>query len=275
MGVGALALVHPSYSLESRRHMIASQPGIAIQLWTIRNEIEQDLDGSLQKLKSLGFDYVESAFFPEGISIQQAGKALKNAGLKVCSIHCEMPEGAEKDRWLELQEAYDCRTMIWHGWPNNDLYKTDDGIRRLADTYNAANEFAQDNGLRFGLHNHWWEFTPHADGKLPMDLLLQYMNKDIFLEIDTYWVKVAGLDPATIVKKYANRALFMHIKDGPALSPDDSMVSLGKGSQDFPSIIKAAGNNAEWLVIEFDKCDSDIFQALENSITYLEGILQK
>ena len=242
-------------------------PHLAMQLWTVRHEIESNLQGTLQKVKSIGFNAVETAFFPETITIKQAGKALKNAGLKVCSIHCEMPVGRQRDVWTELAEAYECKTMIWHGWPENSQYKTVEGIKQLADNYNEANTFAKSKGLRFGLHNHWWEMTPHADGRLPFAILSDLIAKDIFYEIDTYWTKVAGQVPAKVVSQFANRARFLHIKDGPATGPDDSMVAVGTGSQDFPAIAKAG--DVEWMVVEFDKCDTDIFEALGKSYAFM------
>jgi sugar phosphate isomerase/epimerase len=243
------------------------KPRLSLQLWTVRHEIEKNMEGTLEKVKGIGFNTVETAFFPETITIQQAGKALKKAGLKVSSIHCEMPVGKQRDVWTELAEAYECKTMIWHGWPENSLYKTGEGIKQLADSYNEANAFAKTKGLRFGLHNHWWEMTPHADGRLPFAILGDLIDKDIFYEIDAYWTKVAGQVPARVVNQFANRTRFLHIKDGPATGPDDSMVAVGTGSQDFPAIAKAGA--VEWMVVEFDKCDSDIVEALGKSYAFL------
>jgi sugar phosphate isomerase/epimerase len=233
----------------------------------VRHEIEKDMQSTLEKVKSIGFNSVETAFLPETITIKQAGLALKNAGLKVCSIHCEMPVGKQRDAWMELAEIYACKTMIWHGWPENNQYKTVEGIKQLANHYNEANAFAKSRGLHFGLHNHWWEMTPHADGRLPFAILSELIDKDIFYEIDTYWTKVAGQVPASVVGQFASRARFLHIKDGPAAGPDDSMVAVGTGSQDFPAIATAGA--VEWMVVEFDKCDTDIFEALRKSYSYM------
>ncbi len=62
------------------------------------------------------------------------------------------------------------------------------------------------NGLQFGLHNHWWEYRNKVDGKFVYEVLLESVEPDIFFEIDTYWVKVAGHDPAEIVAKFGKRA---------------------------------------------------------------------
>lgn len=266
-GVSAVALGIPY--LESLANVEKKElPGIALQLWTVRNELEKDLDGTLNKVKSTGFNTVETAFFPEKVSVRQAGEALRKAGLKVSSMHVELPVGKQQQIWLETAQAYGCKRMIWHGWPETGQYKTMDGIKQLADSYNAANAFAKANGLQFGLHNHWWEMTAYPDGRLPLAVLAESIDNDIFFEVDTYWTRVAGQDPARVVSQFANRTLYLHIKDGPGKTPDDSMVAVGTGVQDFPAIAKAAAN-VEWMVVEFDKCDSDIFEALKRSIDYL------
>ncbi len=242
---------------------------MALQLWTVRHELARDLEGALRRVKAIGFNAVETAFFPDNVTIRQAGAALKQAGLKVCSAHCELPVGRQKDLWLEMAEAYSCRTMVWHGWPEDARYKTVGGIRQLAETYNQSGSFAKSQGLRFGLHNHWWEMKALPDGRLPFAVLSEALDKGIFFEIDTYWARVAGQDPAQVVRQFAERTRCLHIKDGPGKTPDDSMVALGTGNQDFAAIAKA-GRAVAWMIVEFDKCDTDIFEALNKSVAHLE-----
>jgi len=126
------------------------------------------------------------------------------------------------------------------------------------------------------LHNHWWEMRLDDAGGYPLQTLLEYADEDIFLEIDTYWVKTAQRDPAEIIKKLGNRVQFLHIKDGPApwkedlaAQPHEPMVALGKGLQDFHAITKACGNDPKWMVIELDECATDIFVAVKESVDYL------
>lgn len=249
---------------------------IALQLYTVRREIEKDLMGTLEKVAQIGFKRVETAFWPEHISVKQAAEALKSFGMKVCSIHCELPIGEDRHTMLELAEAYNCNLMIWHGWPEDPRYMSSDGIKELAEIYNEANHFAGENGLQFGLHNHWWEFRNKVDGKYPYQIMRPLLDEDIFFELDTYWVKVAGLDPSKIVSQFANKAPLLHIKDGPArysasLGKDEPepMVAVGQGSQDFPAIVAAADGHTQFMVVEMDKTSSDVFKALEDSYQYL------
>jgi sugar phosphate isomerase/epimerase len=146
----------------------------------------------------------------------------------------------------------------------------------LISIYNEAGKFAKANGLQFGLHNHWWEYRNKIDGRFVYEYLLEYLDPNIFFEVDTYWVKVAGQDPSAIVKKLGSRAPLLHIKDGPAkwndLLPQDNpdpMTAVGKGTQNFPEIVKAANGNTEWMVVEMDKTSTDVFEALKESYDYL------
>lgn len=249
---------------------------VALQLYTVREEMKKDIPGTLNKVAAIGFEAVETAFWPDNVTIKQAGKYLSDAGLNVSSAHVELPIGDKKQTMLETAQAFNCKRMIWHGWPEDKRYSSLDGTKELADIYNEANHFAKSNGLQFGLHNHWWEFRNRVGDRYVYEVLLERVEPDIFFEIDTYWVKVAGHDPAAIVAKFGSRAQLLHIKDGPAKWNDslpadnpDPMTAVGKGTQNFPAIVKAANGNTKWMVIEMDKVASDLFTAIQDSYTYL------
>ncbi|MFC0774375.1 sugar phosphate isomerase/epimerase family protein [Terrimonas alba] len=249
---------------------------IAVQLYSVRKEIEKDIRGTLKRIADIGFEAVETAFWPDGVSVQQAGQYLKEAGLPVCSAHIELPIGDKKAAFLETAGEMGCKKMIWHGWPEDIRYGSLAGTKQLVTVYNDANRFAKANGLQFGIHNHWWEFRNKAGKRFVYEVLLEMLDKDIFFEIDTYWVKVAGQNPAAIVKKFGKRAPMLHIKDGPAVWRDsladdnpDPMVAVGKGAQNFPAIVKAAAGNTEWMIVEMDKTNGNVFDALKESYDYL------
>ena len=249
---------------------------LSVQLYTVRNQINTDFPGTLKKVRAIGYETVETAFWPEGTSIKTAASYIREAGLSVSSAHIELPINDKKQTMLDTAEAYDCKKMIWHGWPEDKRYSSYDGTMELISIYNEAGKFAKSNGLQFGLHNHWWEYRNKIGDRYVYELLLENLDKDIFFEIDTYWVKVAGQDPATIVKKFGERAPLLHIKDGPAKWNDllpkdipDPMTAVGKGTQNFPEIVRAADGNTEWMVVEMDKTSDDVFVALKDSYDYL------
>ena len=167
---------------------------IALQLYTVRDQVKDNIADTLRKITEIGFEYVETAFWSDTISVKQAGKYLKDAGLKVSSAHVELPIGDKKGVMLEIAETFNCKKMIWHGWPEDKRYSSLDGTKELVNIYNEANHFARSNGLQLGLHNHWWEYRNKVDGKFVYEVLLESVEPDIFFEIDTYWVRTVRHD---------------------------------------------------------------------------------
>jgi sugar phosphate isomerase/epimerase len=249
-------------------------PKIALQLYTLRDAFAQDFTGTLERIAAIGYTNVESAFFPEGISVQEAARRIRQAGLTVMAAHCELPLDEQTIPVLEQVATLGCTRMIWHGWPQDPDYGSVDGIKRLAELYNLANAVATTHNLQFGLHNHWWEMEPVED-QYPYQILLQELDPTIFFEVDTYWTKTAGRDPVQIVTEMGERAPLLHIKDGPAVK-DQPMVAAGDGTMDIPAIAQAANGHAEWLIVELDACATDMFTAVERSFRYLvnRGIAQ-
>ncbi len=78
-------------------------------------------------------------------------------------------------------------------------------------------------------------------GRLAHDLMREFLDPAIVFEVDTYWVKTAGQDPAAVVRDLGARAPLLHLKDGPAVNTTDPMVAVGSGSLDFPAIVRASG----------------------------------
>ena len=267
----------PLYNLYGCSPTGVGLPEIGLQMYTVRNEAEKDYAGTVKRVSGMGFKGVESAFLPEGIGIRESGKIYADNGLKVFAAHVELPvDPASRDEMLEIADAYGCDRMIWHGWPEDQRYRSIAGTDELIALYNQAGEFAQSNGLSFGIHNHWWEYEIQDSGRYPYEMLLNGLDRKIFFEIDTYWVTVAGHDPASIIRRFGKRAPLIHIKDGPARYTDsldsddpDPMVPLGKGAMDIPSIAEAGKNTLEWIIVELDVVESDVYQAIEQSYDYL------
>jgi len=272
-GIGLMTAAIPDFL---KLHGVTGKHRLAVQLYTIRDAIAKDFRGSLKHLADLGFKNVETAFWPESVSVQTAADTLKELGMKVTSCHVDMPTRDNIGKLSDTAKAYNCDKLIWHGWPEDKRYSSLEGTKELVELYNESYKLAKDHGLHFGLHNHWWEYRNHVSGKLVYEILNEELNPDIFFETDVYWVKVAGQDPATILKKLKNRIRLIHIKDGPAVFNEklikdtpDPMTPVGKGTLDVPSIVNACSDKVEWMVIELDKSAIDVYEALKQSREYL------
>ncbi|MCI0537471.1 MAG: TIM barrel protein, partial [Verrucomicrobiales bacterium] len=201
-------------------------------------------------------------------SSTMAGAVLQSLDLEVVAMHCDLPLGPALPPLLNMATALSCGRIIWHGWPRSPEHDSIGGVRRLAACYNDAHAAAADHGLKFGLHNHWWEFEP-VNGAYPYRVFDEVLHPDAFLEIDTYWVQTAHLDPAAVIAELGSRVRLLHLKDGPAVH-GYPMTALGQGVLDFPRILSVIPHAVDW-VVELDECASDIFQAIDLSLRYLHS----
>ncbi len=239
---------------------------IALQLYSLRDALIEDFAGIVEKVAAMGYVGVERAFFTETMSAAEATKIIQANGLTVAAAHAELPLGDEQKNMLDIMADAGTDTMIWHGWPQDPDYGSVDGVKRLAARYNEANRAAQANGMRFGIHNHWWEFEP-VGNTYPYRILQAEMDDSIFFEVDTYWVQTAGLEAAAVLQELGSRARFLHVKDGP-VKKDHDMLAVGSGEMDFTAVF-AAATNPEWAVVELDSCATDMLTAVQESYNYL------
>lgn len=244
---------------------------IALQLYSVRQAAEKDYEGTVRKIAAMGYQAVETAGFP-GSTAEKAKRLFDELGLTVCSAHVPLPLGENKAKVLETMVALGKPALICTQIRPDDV-KTMDTIKNLCDRLNEGYEVASSAGLTFGIHNHWWEFGA-VDGRLAHHIMLDLLNPAIFLEVDTYWVKVGGCDPVEIVRGLGQRAPFLHIKDGPA-NREDPMTAVGDGVMDVPAILEAAGDTAKWLVVELDRCAGDCMEAVRKSYDYLSALERK
>jgi sugar phosphate isomerase/epimerase len=240
---------------------------IALQLYTLRQELARDFGGTLEKVAALGYAGVETAGFP-GTTAQAAAQMIKGLGLTVCAVHAPLPLGDNQDKVLETMQALACGRLVCASQPR-EHFQTTDGIRRVCETLNQASAVAQAHSLSLGYHNHWWEFLP-VDGRLAHERLRDCLAPEVFFEIDTYWAQTAGVDPAAVLRELGPRAALLHLKDGPALQ-GQPMLALGDGVMDIPGLLQASANQAEWLIVELDEFAGDMFEAVRRSYQYLVG----
>lgn len=240
---------------------------IALQLYTIREQLAHDWMGTLERIAEIGYIGVETAGFGYAPSRQAAIDAYTEFGLQVMGAHGPLLTKENESEIVDMMQALGNDRIIAAGL-KRDGFTTQAGINDRIAEYNVAADIARKHGLKFGLHNHWWEFAK-VDGKYAYETVIDALDEDIFLEVDTYWVQTAGVNADEFVAKMGSRAQLLHIKDGPCTTKDN-MVAVGSGKMDVPAVI-AAGKSAEWLVVELDRCGTDMMQAVTDSYAYLVG----
>lgn len=242
------------------------KPPIALQLYTLREYAQQDFEGTVRRVAEMGYVGVEPAGFP-GSTPEAAGRLFRELGLQVPSAHTGLPLGDTKHEVLDAMAAIGCPRIVTGKGP--DDFNTMDKIKATCDLFNEANAAAKEAGLAFGIHNHWWEYTP-VEGVYPYRVMLERLDPDILFEIDTYWVQTAGCDVAEVLREVGERAPLLHIKDGPCVKTEP-MTAVGAGVMDFPAILAAAGDVPQWLIVEQDRTAGDMVADVKASYAYLVG----
>lgn len=245
----------------------SAAPPLAIQLHTLREQAAADVHGVLARLGEVGFVGVEPARLHD-LSPEEFGRAVQAAGMTVCSAHGPLPLGDQANAILDAQQAIGCEDHVVSFLPP-ERFATRAAVHRTADELNEAHRHMQRRGMRLGYHNHYWEFASLVDGQTAHSLLFELLEPEVFAEIDIYWVQVGGVDPASVLTELGPRARLLHVKDGPADGPKSAMTAVGDGVLDIPRILNAA--DAEWHIVELDRCDGNMWQAVESSYRYLAG----
>lgn len=237
---------------------------IALQLYTVRDQLAGDFAGTMRRIAAMGYVGVEA--FPDGVTAASAKRLFDELGLTVCAAHAPLPLGDQKQETLDRVAALGCTRLVC-AWLPPDEYKSVDSIRRLCERVNEAAAVAGEHGLTLALHNHWFEFEP-VEGTRPYHLWQQYLDPAVEVELDTYWAQVGGVDPVVALKELGKRVTLLHVKDGPADAPQSDMTAVGQGTLNYEAIIPAA-TAVEWLVVELDRCATDMLTAVQQSYTYL------
>lgn len=237
---------------------------IGLQLYTLREAAAQDYEGVVRKVADIGYKGVEPAGFP-GTTPEAAAKLFAELGLEVTSAHLPLPVGDNQQEGLEAAQALGLKR--WVSGLGRDQFGSRDQIKASCEKFNEAGVFTREHGMTFGIHNHWWEFL-EVEGQIVQDIMMEYLDDDVFFQIDAYWVQTAGPDPAAVIRKLGARAPLIHLKDGPCTQKDD-MQALGEGITDFQGLIEAGGDNVDWWIVELDRCATDMMEAVIKSYQYL------
>lgn len=234
---------------------------LAVQLYTLREHT--DLRDTLHRLAGLGYQAVE----PFNPLNDPAGfrALLDETGLEVRSTHAPLL-GDQRDEVAKALEILGLDTVIVPFIAPDDFAD----LSRTADNLNDVAAWASEHGLSVGYHNHHWELEL-VDGRHALEVLVEQLDPAVFLEVDVYWAAVGGADVPALLRRLGERVKFLHVKDGPG-TVTEPMTAVGSGTLPIPEILAAAPD--AFRIVELDRCGTDMWQAVADSLTYLRGVDQ-
>jgi sugar phosphate isomerase/epimerase len=219
---------------------------LGVQLYSIRDDMKSDPLGSLKKVAAMGYKHVEHANYVNrkfyGYGAAEFKKILDDLGLKMPSGHTVMGkqhwDAARNDftdAWkLTVEDAATLgQQIVISPWLDESLRKTYDDMKRYMDVFNKCGELCKRSGMRFGYHNHDFEFSQKLNGTTVFDIILQNTDPSLVVQqLDIGNMYNAGAKALDIMKKYPGRFESMHVKDEikstEGHDPYESTI-LGKG----------------------------------------------
>ncbi|MEN3284518.1 MAG: hypothetical protein V7607_5658 [Solirubrobacteraceae bacterium] len=228
---------------------------IGLALFSVRDELDRDLLGTLRAVAEIGYEGVE-LFDLHGRSAPELRVAVDRLGLATTSRHASL-EAIERELPALADEA---RILGWRRLvlPWLDPATLDDAAwpARLARVARAASDL----GLELGYHNHDAEIRTGFLERLP---------PDVFIELDLGWAWWAGADPVALLTRFDGRVPLVHVKDVRDRA-GHSFVPVGDGAVDYEHVVPAAVEaGADWLLVEQDECQGSALAAAARSFLYL------
>lgn len=238
-----------------------------LQLFSVRDVTEQDMEGALRQVAEMGYRSVEFAGF-FGHSAQEIKGWLDKYGLTASGTHSGMSEltGDKLQETIAYHQAIGCRNLIVPYESFATKGEIDAFIQRVQQVEPQLNAA----GITLHYHNHDHEFKPNQDGLIPEEELLARTN--LLLEVDTYWVYAAGKDPVAFLQEHKDRIRVIHLKDGKG---GDACASLGQGIAPVAQVRQAAIQLGLEMVVESEGLEPTGLEEVRRCMDFLRSEDQK
>lgn len=256
----------PSCSINSD-----ADENLGIQLYTFRKEMESDALGTLKNIAAIGIKQIESAGSGKGYYYGLTPKEMKDAcsdlGMTLRSGHVHLDDDWEKtmdEAVASGQEYVICSTMPTEG-------QTVDNYLRVAEAFNNAGEQCKNRNLKFGYHNHAYEFESENDQVL-YDVLLDHCEADlVHMELDLGWVIVGGKNPLDYFERYEGRFPLWHLKDMNMTKKEST--EFGKGGLPIAKMLESKKQSGvKYIFIEQEEYASSPLESMKYNLDFLKNL---
>jgi sugar phosphate isomerase/epimerase len=254
---------------------------IGLQLYSVRDDLAKDVPGTLARLRSLGVREVESVVLA-GTTVEALRAALDGADLVCHSSHIRF-ERVRDDIESVIKEAKALGAIHvvcpWITHDDEGGFTREDALSAAA-VFNDTGRKARAEGLRLSYHPHGYEFVPATEGTLFETIAAHTDPAVVSFEIDIFWAKAGGADPAQLIASLPGRVPLLHVKDmakglslppGSSHAPTDTNVVAGKGQLDLPAILRAARQSGTEIFYVEDE-SSKPWGQIPESFAYLSAL---
>jgi len=255
---------------------------IAAQLYTVRDFLHtaKDFRETLTKIRATGYGAVQlsgvgamSGDTPQ-VSAADARTVLDDLGLSCMATHRSWNALRDQTaREIEFHQTLGCGFVAIGSLPHEYQAQGADGYGAFVRDAVPVIAQLKSAGIRFGYHNHAFEFACTAPGpKTLFDTFIESGDADFCLEIDVYWAAHAGLNPERLIERCRGRVPVIHVKDKEMAGAEAVMAPVGEGNLDWAHLLPAcAAAGVEWYAVEQDDCRRDPFDCLRASFEFLRG----
>jgi sugar phosphate isomerase/epimerase len=272
----------------SKNSWFKKQPLIGLQLYTLRNEIKNDVNPVIAKVAEVGytsvevFGYNDGKFF--GHSPEEFIGIIKKNNLKTPSGHYMMLDYFIKGNEDQLKKTVADAAIMGHDFfvvpfLIESMRTSLDDYKKLAEKINKAAVEVKSAGMRLAYHNHNFEFKDWGNGKTGFEIFVKETDPSLVsFEMDIYWVTRAGVDPIQLIKQNPGRIKLWHIKDmsdKKAASFDtggeQAFTEVGSGVIDYKEIFKHKKQSGmEYFFVEQDQVKIPVYESIAKSLDYLK-----
>jgi sugar phosphate isomerase/epimerase len=236
---------------------------LSVQLYTVREAMASDLDGTLEQVAGFGFTQVEPFQFIK--FMPGLRDALTKHQLSAPTAHVGLLAGDQEEIFAAAKEL-GIETVIDPHVPEA-RWQTEDDVKQIAGEINAAAEKGAAHGLRVGYHNHSHELRSMIGGRHALEVFADHLAPEVVLEVDTYWAYAGGADVVPLLGRLGDRVVALHVKDGDGTLDTKKQVPVGAGALPVWDYLDAAPDALR--VIELDDSEGDLVDAVRASHDYL------